>query len=89
MVLASALEVIDTSHCYGSQRLILQVPGDGREFVVTDARACKIRAEDGRRVECVDISPFISNLPYGQPFLQSCRQNHKQDSQTVDSSCLH
>ena len=41
-------------------------PGDGREFVVTHPDAVKIRAEDGRRVAGVDISPFISNLPYGQ-----------------------
>ena len=31
----------------------------------------KIRAEDGRRVEAVDISPFISNLPYGKAVLAS------------------
>jgi len=42
------------------------VPGDGREFVVTDHTAVKIRAEDGRRIERVDISPFINNLPFGQ-----------------------
>ncbi|NLO81490.1 MAG: ABC-ATPase domain-containing protein [Clostridiales bacterium] len=41
------------------------IPGDGREFVVTVEDAVKIRAEDGRRVEKVDISPFISNLPGG------------------------
>ena len=41
-------------------------PGDGRELVVADPDAVKIRAEDGRRVERVDISPFIDNLPYGQ-----------------------
>lgn len=40
------------------------IPGDGREWVVTCRDAVKIRAEDGRRVEQVDISPFISNLPY-------------------------
>jgi predicted ABC-class ATPase len=40
------------------------IPGDGREYVVTSDRAVKIRAEDGRSVEGVDISPFISNLPY-------------------------
>ncbi|RMG92647.1 MAG: ATPase [Chloroflexi bacterium] len=40
-------------------------PGDGRELVVTDAGAVKIRAEDGRRVAGVDISPFINNLPFG------------------------
>ncbi len=42
------------------------IPGDGREHVVTCRDAVKIRAEDGRRVEQVDISPFISNLPYGR-----------------------
>ncbi len=42
------------------------IPGDGREYVVTRATAVKIRAEDGRRVEKVDISPFISSLPTGQ-----------------------
>jgi predicted ABC-class ATPase len=42
------------------------IPGDGREFVVTDPTAVKIRAEDGRRIQKVDISPFIANLPFGQ-----------------------
>jgi predicted ABC-class ATPase len=42
------------------------IPGDGREFVVSNANAVKIRAEDGRRIEKVDISPFISNLPFGK-----------------------
>jgi predicted ABC-class ATPase len=41
-------------------------PGDGRELVVTVPDAVKIRAEDGRRVAGVDISPFINNLPFGQ-----------------------
>ena len=42
------------------------IPGDGREFVVTNPAAVKIRAEDGRRIEKVDISAFISDLPFGQ-----------------------
>jgi predicted ABC-class ATPase len=42
------------------------VPGDGREYVVTLGDAVKIRAEDGRRVTAVDISPFIDELPYGR-----------------------
>lgn len=42
------------------------VPEDGREYVVTTERAVKIRAEDGRSIERVDISGFIKNLPYGQ-----------------------
>jgi predicted ABC-class ATPase len=41
-------------------------PGDGREWTVTLSSAMKIRAEDGRFVEKVDISPFIGNLPYGR-----------------------
>merc|ERR550514_2636643 len=36
-----------------------KVPGDGRELVVCDPTAVKIRAEDGRQVTSVDISPFI------------------------------
>jgi len=39
------------------------VPGDGREYVVTNPDAVKIRAEDGRRIEKVNIDPFITNLP--------------------------
>jgi predicted ABC-class ATPase len=39
------------------------VPTDGREYVLTRPDAVKIRAEDGRRVEKVDISYFIDNLP--------------------------
>ncbi|HEX7063522.1 MAG TPA: ABC-ATPase domain-containing protein [Bacillales bacterium] len=42
------------------------IEGDGREYVLTDPTAFKIRAEDGREVTKVDISPFIQNLPYGK-----------------------
>ena len=42
------------------------IPGDGRELVVSDPATVKIRAEDGRRIEQVDISPFINNLPFGR-----------------------
>ena len=42
------------------------IPGDGREGVACDARAVKIRAEDGRRVEGVDIDAFIDGLPEGR-----------------------
>ncbi|PAV29797.1 ATPase [Virgibacillus profundi] len=40
--------------------------GDGREYVLTDPDAVKIRAEDGRKVTGVNISPFINNLPHKQ-----------------------
>lgn len=39
------------------------IAGDGREYVITDDTAMKIRAEDGRSIKNVDISMFISNLP--------------------------
>ena len=39
------------------------VAGDGRELVITDSSAFKLRAEDGRSITGVDISPFIKNLP--------------------------
>ncbi len=42
------------------------IPGDGREFVITRLEAVKIRAEDGRGVTRVNISPFIKNLPNGE-----------------------
>lgn len=41
------------------------VPGDGRELVVCRDDTVKIRAEDGRRVHRVDVSPFVSHLPTG------------------------
>ncbi|RMG07320.1 MAG: ATPase [Cyanobacteria bacterium J055] len=43
-----------------------RIPGDGQEFVVAHPAAVKIRAEDGRHVAGVDISPFINNLPQGR-----------------------
>ena len=39
------------------------VAGDGREYVVTDDTAMKIRAEDGRSIRHTDISMFINDLP--------------------------
>lgn len=36
---------------------------DGREFVITDNTALKVRAEDGRVIHKNDISLFINNLP--------------------------
>ena len=39
------------------------ISGDGRELVITDESAWKLRSEDGRSVADVDISPFIRQLP--------------------------
>ena len=51
------------------------VPEDGREYVVTTEQAVKIRAEDGRHIERVDISGFIKNFPYGQDTAQFSTDN--------------
>ncbi len=48
------------------QGIYSHVPGDGREQVVADARTVKLRAEDGRSVVGVDISPVINHLPRGR-----------------------
>lgn len=42
------------------------IDGDGREFVITDNTALKVRAEDGRAITKTDISLFINNLPNGK-----------------------
>ncbi|ADI27967.1 ABC-ATPase domain-containing protein [Geobacillus sp. C56-T3] len=51
------------------------IAGDGREFVITDSGAVKIRAEDGRSVASVDISPLIGTLPYGKETTQFSTEN--------------
>ena len=42
------------------------VRGDGREFVITEDTALKLRAEDGRSVKNLDLSLFIHDLPNGK-----------------------
>ena len=42
------------------------IAGDGREYVITDETAMKLRAEDGRSIQKTDISMFIRNLPNGK-----------------------
>lgn len=54
--LLKALELGVYDHIYG----------DGREYVITDATAMKIRAEDGRCIKKTDISMFINDLPNGK-----------------------
>ena len=39
------------------------IAGDGREYVITDASAVKLRSEDSRSISNVDISLFIHDLP--------------------------
>lgn len=59
------------------QGIYNHIEGDGREYVITEASAVKIRAEDGRSISHINISPFINDLP-----------NHKdtKDFSTEDAS---
>ncbi len=53
------------------------IPGDGREGIVTDLNAMKIRAEDGRCVHNLNLSNYINHLPLGK---------NTQDFSTQDAS---
>lgn len=73
------------------------IADDGREFVITNADAVKVRAEDGRSVEKVNISPFINNLPNGKDTVQFSTQNasgstsqaaNMMEALEVGTSCL-
>lgn len=51
------------------------IEGDGREYVITDESAIKIRAEDGRFINNTDISLFINNLPNNKDTKKFCTDN--------------
>ena len=51
------------------------IEGDGREFVITDESALKVRAEDGRAITSTDISLFINNLPNGKDTVKFNTEN--------------
>ena len=51
------------------------IPGDGREKVVSNETAVKIRSEDGRVISKVNISPFIDRLPFGRDTHQFSTEN--------------
>ena len=51
------------------------IAGDGREYVITDDSAMKIRAEDGRSIKRVDISMFINGLPNGKDTNSFCTED--------------
>ncbi|NMV22908.1 isopentenyl-diphosphate delta-isomerase, partial [Vibrio parahaemolyticus] len=42
------------------------IPGDGREYIVADNKAMKIRAEDGRCVHHLNLANYINHLPMGK-----------------------
>lgn len=45
------------------QGIYNHIAGDGREYVIACEDAVKVRAEDGRSITHVNISPFINDLP--------------------------
>ena len=51
------------------------IEDDGREFVITDNTAVKVRAEDGRSIKNTDISLFIDNLPNGKDTIRFTTEN--------------
>lgn len=51
------------------------IAGDGREYVITDASALKLRAEDGRSIQKTDISMFINDLPNGKDTVGFCTED--------------
>lgn len=51
------------------------IAGDGREYVITDSTAVKIRAEDGRSIKKTDISMFINDLPNGKDTVGFCTED--------------
>ena len=51
------------------------IAGDGREYVITDDTAVKIRAEDGRSIQKTDISMFINDLPNGKNTTGFCTED--------------
>lgn len=65
------------------------IAGDGREYVITDASAMKLRAEDGRSIQKTDISMFIRNLPNGRDtrafFTEDASGSTSQAANTVEA----
>ena len=51
------------------------IAGDGREYVITDATAVKLRAEDGRSIQKTDISMFINDLPNRKDTTSFCTED--------------
>lgn len=65
------------------------IAGDGREYVITEESAVKLRAEDGRSIQRTDISMFIRNLPNGKDtkhfFTEDASGSTSQAANTVEA----
>ena len=57
------------------QGIYNHIPEDGRQQVVAQAQTVKLRAEDGRSVKTVNISPVINHLPRGRDSQQFSTEN--------------
>nr|WP_206323188.1 ABC-ATPase domain-containing protein [Streptomyces sp. HNM0575] len=63
------------------------VPGDGRELVVSLPETVKLRAEDGRRVERVDVHAFVGHLPDGSDTTDFSTDNASGSTSQAASLC--
>ena len=63
------------------------IPGDGRELVVAHPDTVKIRAEDGRRVERVDVHAFVDHLPGGADTTDFSTSNASGSTSQAASLC--
>ncbi|SCK43538.1 Predicted ATPase of the ABC class [Streptomyces sp. WMMB 714] len=63
------------------------VPGDGRERVVSRPETVKLRAEDGRRVERVDVHAFVDHLPDGSDTTDFSTDNASGSTSQAASLC--
>ena len=51
------------------------IPGDGRECIVSNFTSVRIRAEEGRAITNLDLSPFINHLPFDRSTTQFSTPN--------------
>ncbi|MEW2454532.1 ABC-ATPase domain-containing protein [Streptomyces albus] len=63
------------------------VQGDGRELVVSRHETVKLRAEDGRRVERVDVHAFVDHLPDGSDTADFSTENASGSTSQAAALC--
>ncbi|WP_181766038.1 ABC-ATPase domain-containing protein, partial [Streptomyces albidus (ex Kaewkla and Franco 2022)] len=63
------------------------VPGDGRERVVSRPETVKLRAEDGRSVQRVDVHAFVGHLPDGSDTTDFSTDNASGSTSQAASLC--
>lgn len=63
------------------------IASDGRAYVITDDTAVKLRAEDGRSIQHVDISLFINGLPSNADTHAFCTKNASGSTSQAANVC--